>query len=553
MIERFVSKVLPKNAIKLGLDLKGGIHLVLGVDVDKAIENQLNLLASDLQGDIAKDNIVVTSVAKSPEAQTIEVIISDKTDTIKLQKLIKDKFPILKPLPSLGSGKIILELDPAQVNYLRGNAMEQALETLRNRVDEFGVSEPVINIQGKDRILVQLPGLKDPERAKNLIGKTAQLSFRLVDDKSTALEDLIKQKPVTEFSDKLFVGYDRLEGPNGTPFSKPYLWSEDKDLILKYIGDKIPKNDEILFGQIEDQQRLRTSFRTYLLNKKTMLTGDMLSDARVQVDRQFNQPYVSLRFNLQGAKIFEQVTAENVKGRLAIVLDENIDSAPVIQERIAGGNAQITFHTTTDLQVLRNQAHDLAIVLRAGALPAPVTILEERTVGPSLGFDSIRQGEMAALIGSILVVAFMVFYYRISGLIANLALVLNVLFIMASMALLQATLTVPGIAGIVLTIGMAVDANVLINERIREELRAAKTVKAAISEGYHKALWTVLDSNITTAIAGVVLLEFGTGPIKGFAVTLLIGLLFSVITAITVTRVIFDMYTSTRKLKTLSI
>jgi len=278
-----------------------------------------------------------------------------------------------------------------------------------------------------------------------------------------------------------------------------------------------------------------------------LLTGNYLTDARVQIDSQYNEPYVAIKFDKKGAQLFEKITEDNVKRRLAIVLDNKVYSAPVIQERIAGGEARITGRFTTE------EARDLAIVLRAGALPAPVTILEERTVGPSLGTDSIRQGVLAGIVGSILVVVFMAVYYSTAGLIADLALVFNILLIMAGLAGFGATLTLPGIAGIVLTIGMAVDANVLIFERIREELRTGKSPRAAIDAGFRMSTWTILDSNITTLIAAVVLFQFGTGSVKGFAVTLSLGIISSVFSALVLTRLIFDYLTSSAKVKILHI
>jgi preprotein translocase subunit SecD len=350
--------------------------------------------------------------------------------------------------------------------------------------------------------LIQLPGIKDTQRAKDLIGKTALLEFKLVDD-THSIEDALK--------------------------------------------GNIPPGDEILY-KVEENPETRRSIKTpFLLKKRTLLTGAYLTDARVQIDSQFNEPYVSINFDRKGARIFERITADNVGKRLAIVLDQNVYSAPVIQEKIAGGQARITGRFTTD------EARDLAIVLRAGALPAPVNILEERSVGPSLGADSIRKGLLSMLIGGLLVVAFMVVYYKMAGLIADVALVLNIMMIGAGLAGFQATLTLPGIAGIILTIGMAVDANVIIFERIREELTLGRTPRAAIDAGYNRATLTILDANVTTLIAAVVLFQFGTGPVKGFAVTLSLGVVASMFTALILSRLIFDYLMMYRQTKTLSI
>jgi len=347
-----------------------------------------------------------------------------------------------------------------------------------------------------------LPGIKDTQRAKDLIGKTALLEFKLVDE------------------------------------------THDVDAAVK---GTVPAGTELLYEVREDPQTRRVTRTPFLLFKRALLNGSYLTDAKVQIDSQYNEPYVSIKFDKKGAQIFEKVSEENVKKRLAIVLDQNIYSAPVIQEKISGGEARITGRFTTE------EARDLAIVLRAGALPAPVTILEERTVGPSLGTDSIQQGLLAGVVAGILTVLFVTLYYKASGLIADVALILNILLIAGGLAAFQATLTLPGIAGIVLTFGMAVDANVLIFERIREEVRNGKTPRAAVDAGFDLATLTILDSNITTLIAALVLFQFGTGPIKGFAVTLSLGVLASVFTSLVVCRLIFDYFLINRKITRLSI
>ena len=382
-----------------------------------------------------------------------------------------------------------LLLDSKAKSQIMKMALDQAIETIRNRIDQFGVTEPDIRPQEGYRILIQLPGVKDPERAKKLLKTAAHLEFKLVDEENS-LEEALK--------------------------------------------GNLPPGREILYEEVENTETGAKKSIPYLLQKRTSLTGDYISDARVQIDSQYNEPYVSLTFNSKGARIFERVTGENVGKRLAIVLDNKVYSAPVIRDRISGGRAQITGRFTME------EARDQAIVLRAGALPAPVKILEERTVGPSLGKDSIDKGFKSMVIGGIIVVLFMIIYYGFSGIIADLALLLNILFIMSGLAFFGATLTLPGIAGIILTIGMAVDANVLIFERIREELRLGKTARAAIEGGYSKALVTILDANVTTFIAALVMFQFGTGPVRGFAVTLSIGIVASFITAVVVTRVVFD-------------
>jgi preprotein translocase subunit SecD len=412
---------------------------------------------------------------------------------------------MLRELSSSGEGgiwKVQLVLDSKETDYVKKRAIDQALEIIRNRIDQFGVSEPEITLQGTDQILVQLPGVRDPQRAINLIGQTALLEFKLVDEEGN-IEEALK----------------------GT----------------------IPPGDVILYQRSVDEKTGAVRKIPFLLKEKTMMTGEFIKDARVALDSQFHEPYVAMEFTDIGAKLFEQITAANVKKRLAIILDNNVYSAPVIQERIAGGRAQITGRFDT------KEASDLAIVLRSGALPAPVKILEQRTVGPSLGEDSIRKGIISIIISAGVVVLFMIFYYKASGIVADVALILNVVLTLATLAIFRATLTLPGIAGLVLSIGMAVDANILVHERIKEELRWGKTVRAAIDQGYHRAFVTIIDSNLTTLIAGVLLYQFGTGPVKGFAVTLCIGILANIFTAVYITRLIFDFLTLRPGMKQLSI
>ncbi|MBA4423411.1 MAG: protein translocase subunit SecD, partial [Syntrophus sp. (in: bacteria)] len=421
------------------------------------------------------------------------------------EKLLRDEYPDLEIATSEmveGRGLVTLKIRDKRAAEIKKMAVEQSLETIRNRVDQFGISEPEIIPQGTDRIIVQLPGVKDTARAKSLIGQTALLEFKLVDDEHS-LDDALK--------------------------------------------GNIPEGSIVAYESRMDRTSGRRSQNPILLNNKSLLTGDALESAKVQIGDRFGEPHVSLKFNAQGAKDFDRITGDNVKKRLAIVLDGMVHSAPVIQERISGGQAQVTGSFTME------EATDLAIVLRAGALPAPVNILEERTVGPSLGQDSIDKGTWASIIASILILIFMIIYYRLTGFIADVALAMNMLLLLGVMAAFKATLTLPGIAGIVLTLGMAVDANVLINERIREELRLGKTLRAAIEAGYTKAFLTIFDSNVTTLVAALFLFGFGTGPVKGFAVTLTIGIVVSMFTAIVVTRIIFDYLIWNRKIQKISI
>jgi preprotein translocase subunit SecD len=496
--------VWPHKKINLGLDLQGGMHLILEVDARKAVESTVERIAQEIR-EMLKKKLIRDVAVDRIEGTKISAQVKNEENIEKFNALLDDDFRDLVKISEKkdnGSLSMILGLTDKDRDHIEQLAVSQALETIRNRIDQFGVSEPDIVRQGENQILIQLPGIKDTERAKELIGKTALLEFKLVDD-THSVEDALK--------------------------------------------GNVPPGDEILY-KVEENPATHRSLKTpYLLKKRTLLTGEYLTDARVQIDSRFNEPYVSISFDKKGARIFERITADNVNKRLAIVLDQNVYSAPVIQEKIAGGQARITGRFTTE------EARDLAIVLRAGALPAPVNILEERSVGPSLGADSIRKGLLSMCIGGFLVVAFMVIYYKISGLIADLALVLNIMMIGAGLAAFQATLTLPGMAGIILTIGMAVDANVIIFERVREELALGRTARAAIDAGYNRATLTILDANVTTLIAAVVLFQFGTGPVKGFAVTLSLGVIASLFTALIVSRLIFNYLLMYRQVKTLSI
>ncbi|MBI5379050.1 MAG: protein translocase subunit SecD [Nitrospirae bacterium] len=486
--------------IALGLDLQGGIYLLLQVQGDKAVENAAGRVAEGIRDALKGKGIAVEEARQSGPT---EVTVTLATPEAKAQaaKRILEQYPVLD---SKGEGdrQLTYLYGKSEVARIKEWAAAQALETIRNRIDKFGVREPLIQRQGTNEIVVQLPGMKEPERAVALLGKTAQLEFKLVDDEID--------------------------------------WT-------KALQGEAPEGREILYQKVADRETGTTRQAPILLWKKALLAGDAIADARVSIDQRANEPYVSLTFDAAGAQRFEKITAEHVKKRLAIILDGTVYSAPVIQERIAGGQAQITGRFTPD------EAKDLAIVLRAGALPAPVKILQNVTVGPSLGQDSIDMGIRATILGVILVVAFMLFYYRLSGLIADFALLLNFIMLLGALAWFNATLTLPGIAGIILMMGMGVDSNVLILERIKEELRLGKSVRAAIEGGYDKAFWTIVDSHVTTLIAAAVLFQFGSGPIKGFAVTLSVGILINLFTAIVGTRVVYDWMISRRQLQRLSI
>jgi preprotein translocase subunit SecD len=496
--------ILPTKKINLGLDLQGGVHLVLEVQTDKAVESMVERTAEDLKDAMIKEKIRPFQIDR-PKSTEISVLLSTPESVDAFGALLDEQFSGLKvdsKKTENDGRRMTITFSDQEIEYTKEMAAKQALETIQNRIDQFGVSEPDILRQGENRILIQLPGVKDPQRAINLIGKTALLEFKLVD--------------------------------------------EEHD-VNEAVKGRVPQGLQLLYQEIEDPRTGAVQRTPFLVQKRTYMTGETLTDARVSFDSQFNEPYVSLDFDKRGARLFERITEANVKKRLAIVLDDNIYSAPVIQEKISGGQARITGNFTAE------EASDLAIVLRAGSLPAPVEILEERTVGPSLGRDSIEKGISSLLVGGAIVIVFIGIYYQAAGLVANVALILNILFIAAGLAAFQATLTLPGIAGIILTIGMAVDANVIIFERVREELFLGKTPRAALDAGYEKGTLTILDANVTTLIAAVVLFQFGTGAIKGFAVTLSIGILASLFTAIIVTKLIFDYFIFQRRITRLSI
>jgi preprotein translocase subunit SecD len=502
-------KNMPHKGIVLGLDLQGGLHLVYEVEGEKAVQTSLNRFAYLIKSAVEKKNI-------KADVNVTGLNIDISPSSPEIADMVRANYPILETV-STGQ-KLVLKISDKEAAKIRDSAADQALETIRNRIDQFGVAEPSIQRQGENEIVVELPGVKDPGRAIDLIGKTAQLEFKLVDDGSPVAAQL--------------------------PSS---IQPGDEESVLKQFADKIPPGDQILFERKLNPETGIATKIPILLKQEAVLTGDSLSEAKVSLDSRFGEPYVSISFNAEGAKRFEEITGANVKKRLAIILDSNVYSAPVIQEKISGGSAQITGNFTMD------EAKDLAIVLRAGALPAPLKMLQNVTVGPTLGSDSIKAGKIAGLVGTLAVILFMLTYYKLSGLIADFALVLNLILLFGAMASLNATLTLPGIAGVILAVGMAVDSNVLMFERIREEIRAGKPARSAVDSGYDKAFSTIFDSHVTTLITAAVLFQFGTGPIKGFAVTLSLGVAINLYTALIGTKSIFDLITSRYKIEKVSI
>ncbi len=506
--------MVPPRGVSLGLDLQGGIHMVLEVEEDRAVEIAVDRSARAMKDLLAEKGIEANKVSREEGVTiTIELSGADKID--ETEDLIRESFPSFSQASQEGA-VLVYELNSDDVERIKNGAINQALETIRNRIDQFGVTEPLLQRQGRTQIVIQLPGVKDPKRAKSLIQDTALLEFKMVDE------------------------------DNGPRIGLPgQVKRSEEETIRAKFADKVPDGSEILFEPIPSDEGPPIYSRPWLVFKTPVLTGDVLQDARVSIG-DFSEPMVSVTFDSKGAEEFDRITAANVGRRMAIVLDGTVYSAPNINERIRGGRAQITGAFTTD------EANDLAIVLRAGALPAPMKTLQDLTVGPSLGRDSIEKGLKTTLIAGIFVLVFMMVYYRLSGVVANIAVALNLICLFGALSGLNATLTLPGIAGIILTIGMGVDSNVLIFERIREELRQGRPIRLAVDAGYDKAFLTIVDSHVTTLITGMALFVFGSGPIKGFAVTLCLGIGINLFTAFIGTKVIFDLM-NRKKVESLSI
>jgi len=501
-----VSDVL-KSGLKLGLDLRGGIHLVMQVVTADALRVEAQDVLEHVKDEAGKRGTTV-SPAGPADAGGFTFRIDEKTETAKLRDLLKASLPPNAWDVSERGREWKVSLKDAERMAIEDQAVRQAVETVRNRVDALGVAEPFIGRQGTDRILIQLPGVDDPARVKEIIGTTGLLELKLVDDK-------------------------------GGPYPAG-------DAAAAAYGGTIPQDLVVVEGFSEDSEARTRTTVYYVLRRASVITGRDLKNARVGRDK-FNQPAVEFFLNAAGAVKFGDATGRNVGKRLAIVLDSRVQSAPVI-------NSQIKDTGIIEGNFTLDRAEALTLVLRSGALPAQMISLEERTVGPSLGLDSIRQGILAAIVGMVLVFIATVLYYRLAGVNAVLALVLNAVILLGAMAWINATLTLPGIAGFILTIGMAVDSNVLIFERIREEMDGGKAAKAAIDLGFKRAFGTIIDTHVTTISAAAFLFQFGTGPVRGFAVTLVIGLAASMFTAVFVSHLLFDLvYGPKQKVETISI
>lgn len=605
----FFLNFFPKKRVNLGLDLRGGLYVEMDVDLNEAIKNRIDILLMQIErladgqefqglalsrvsqtnrvhvalsadkkssflallkdnfGDVLEDvslpteiffnvsgiedfpafiqelssalknqNLPVADIEPGLEEglQTIHVILSQPGGHEEVLSFISTSAfsSHLKPKPQ--SGFFVLQMTEFYVNHLKEMTLKQAVEAVRNRIDRYGVAEASIQRQGEDRIIAEIPGVKEPDRVIDVIRKTGLLEFRLVDEE------------VSESDLNAWIKEAREKNAIPEGYSRGIV-----EKINEALKGKIPAGDEILFEITRDPiTKEIVSGVPYLVLKRADVTGDMLRNAQVGITD--NEPHVSLSFNKIGAKNFGDLTKANIQKKLAIVLDGFVSKAPVIETAILDGEARITLGYGT-YQSLLKEAEDLSLMLREGALPATLTVATKTVIGPSLGAESIRSGIHSMLYAALAIVIFMILYYKLAGFVANAALILNILLIFAILALFGASLTLPGIAGIVLTLGMAVDANIIIFERMREELRLGKTAKSVVESGYEHAMSAIIDSNLTTLISGIVLYQFGTGPIKGFATTLMIGILTTMFTAIVVTRVIYDYFIYQRKITRLSI
>ena len=515
-----------KNKLVYGLDIQGGLHLVLSADVNEIAQERLNRQGLDIKEELAKQDIK-TKVSTSNQKPLFLFLKLEKETNIETAKewIKKSSFSSDLQVLETKTNTIKLAYYETRVRDLKEQAIKQSIEVIRNRIDEFGVSEPLISAQGEDRILVQLPGIEDSKRAKELIQKTARLELAIVNTEYPPE----KLMPLIESAEK--AGSYSMQDESMT--YREYVRKINSDL-----KDKLPENSRLVFEKAPSALNMKAGKIPYLVDMNQSIQGGLLEDASVAYEQDTNNPVVSFRFQPEGRKLFSSLTGKSIGKQLAVILDNVLKSAPTVQSRISD-RGQISLGTGNYEETL-NEAAMIATSLRAGALPAHLQQLEEKTVGPTLGQDSIEKGKKAGMIGLILVILFMMFYYKSLGLIANFSLIANLYFLLALLSSLSATLTLPGVAGIILTIGMAVDANVIIFERIKEELRKGASLKLAVRDGFGNAFSAILDANITTAIVCFVLMYFSSGPVRGFAVTLFCGILSSLWTAVFLSRTIME-------------
>jgi preprotein translocase subunit SecD len=574
LTKNFTSRIAP------GLDIQGGLRLTYEVEVEEAVQDRRDRLAEDLvdrlgvefglwKNDHRPTQAELDDVRKRVTVETprglpkIVLTFKNPADAKKLTLEQIRKFGDLRE-EGRDANVVRLSIRPDMIEELRETAVGQARETISDRIDKLGVRETSVTARGTD-IAVEIPGADEASfaRIRDIISRTARLEFKIVDDDN----DL-----VSTFTD-LPAGVERQSEVVSAGVQTPqkvvsYLLARGEGARQKlqaYVDSlktKIPEGRELALGEQDEfvdvtkgpnPKRGPTTWRTYLLFSRADVGGEDVKEATIQFDQENNKPYVALQFNQKGANKFGELTGRNVKRRMSIVLDERVESAPVIQTEIGGGNCQITLGGSGSYNETLQEAKDLVLVLRAGALPAPIRPSNEQLIGPTLGQDAIQKGGLGALAGILLVVCFMMLYYEVAGVVADISVLMNLLFLFALMALFEATLTLPGVAGIALTVGMAVDANVLINERIREELRLGKSARAAVDQGFDRAFWSIFDGQLTTFIAGVVLFQYGSGPIKGFAVTLMIGIITSLFTGVFCSRLFFDWIVRGLRVKTLRV
>ena len=550
-----------QKKIQLGLDLQGGLHLVYEVNVAKAVSDKVDRLSSEVEDRLRRDKAVTdVNVVREDQDGRYDIILTFKNpaDQVKVDEALLREYRTSLDLVDRNAttGVVRLRLDPDQIDEIRDYALRQGIETIRNRVDKLGVAEPTIIKKGTD-IIVELPGLKpaDFERIKSIIGRTAQLEFKIVDDGSEYMKKAAAAVPKRDPKAALGptdidVGTEAWnEEDSGKSHEDVYLRSKSREALQKFFAGltgevAVPPDHEIGYEEMQGrgeggEQTPDKYWRTYYLHKRAALTGEYLTNADQTWDQNTGRPEVSYEFDHQGAAISERLTGDNIGRKMAIILDDRIKTAPVIKSRI-GSRGRITLGSFGDPFQLQEEAKEIVAVLRSGALPAPLRKTFETQVGPTMGRDSIQQAKLSMYVGAAAVVLFMLIYYKLSGLIAVVAMILNMIYMLAILAGFEASLTLPGIAGLVLTIGMAVDANIIIYERIREELRLGKSVRTAVDAGFARAFWTVFDAHVTNFVAGVVLYSYGSGPIRGFAVTLLVGIITNLLTSYWVSHWMFD-------------
>lgn len=542
--------VLPSEALKLGLDLRGGLHLVLGIDFDEVRRDAATKLKNQLS-DIATTEKIDGMDFETNSANQVIVRYPSDTAWEKFDAgLSKANYGPNIDFVSQTNSQAVIRMSDAYADQVKDQALQQAVETLRNRIDEFGIAEPIITKQGSEKILVQFPGVSETTRLKDIISRTAKLSFQLVRTGPEIPDGMTGMPSMVQINGFI----KEFETAKKVTLGSEIPMSDYLKQLNQYLETKLPKGTEIVFNKELNVNTREPEYKPYLLQREPMVTGEDLADASQGYDPQTNLPEVNFTLTPVGAGKFEKATGEHVNEYMAIVLDNNVHTAPVIKGRIGGGRARIEMGSVgRPADEVAKDAKDTALVLRSGALPARLLFLEERVIGPSLGKEAIRSGSLSLIGGLVLVFLFLLLYYRGSGVIASFALLFNSALVFSFLAAFEGTLTLPGLAGLALTLGMAVDANVLIFEHMREELRAGKSVNMSVAEGYKRALSAILDGNITTLIAAFVLLQFGYGPIRGFAVTLVIGIMGSVFTAIFVTRFIFDYFVVAKNKKTISI